>query len=183
MNKLLETDQTLLLIIDVQEKLINAQFSKEIIAKNTAILAEACNILKIPVIVSEQYPKGLGSTIEQVKNKLASDTAIFEKTSFSCLREDGFKALLKNYNKKQILVCGMECHVCVHQTVSDLLNEGYEVHIIQDAISSRKEWEYEQGLKRMISSGAVASSVEIALFEFLKGAKHPEFKSVQGLIK
>jgi nicotinamidase-related amidase len=183
MNRLLEIEKTLLLIIDVQEKLINAQFSKEIIAKNTAILAEACNILKIPVIVSEQYPKGLGQTIAQVKDKLSSDSITFEKTSFSCLREDKFLSLLKSYNRKQILVCGMESHVCVHQTVTDFLDAGYEVHIVQDAISSRKEWECKEGLQRMITSGAVGSSVEIAVFELLKGAKHPDFKAVQGMIK
>lgn len=183
MKNLLNIDDALLLIIDVQEKLINAQFEREKIAKNTTILAEAANILKIPALVSEQYPKGLGSTLESVKEKLPADAKFFEKTSFSCIKETGFSELVKSFNRKQIFVCGMESHVCVHQTVSELLCEGYEVHIIQDAISSRKEWEYKVGLQRMIDSGAIPSCVEMALFELLKCAKHPDFKAVQGLIK
>jgi len=183
MNNLLDINNSLFLIIDVQEKLINAQFEKEKIAKNVAILTEAANILKIPTVVSEQYPKGLGPTIAQVKEKLSADTKFFEKTSFSCCKEESFFELLKSFNKKQIIVCGMESHVCMHQTVNNLLAEGYEVHIIQDAITSRKEWEYKTGLQRMISSGAVPSSVEMALFELLKNARHPDFKAVQNLIK
>ena len=183
MNNLLDINNSLLLIIDVQEKLINAQFEKDKVAKNIAILAEAANILKIPTVVSEQYPKGLGSTIEQVKEKLSADAKFFEKTSFSCVEEESFPELIRIYNKNQIFVCGMESHVCVHQTVSGLLTEGYKVHIIQDAITSRKEWEYKAGLQRMISSGAIPSSVEMALFELLKDAKHPDFKAVQSLIK
>jgi len=180
---LLDINNSLLLIIDVQEKLINAQFEKDKVAKNIAILAEAANILEIPVLASEQYPKGLGTTIGQVKEKLPADVKFFEKTSFSCVKAEGFSELVKTYNKNQILVCGMESHVCVHQTVNDLLNEGYEVYIIQDAVTSRKEWEYKTGLQRMISSGAVPCSVEMVLFELVKDARHPDFKAVQGLIK
>ncbi|MDD3012113.1 MAG: isochorismatase family protein [Candidatus Gastranaerophilales bacterium] len=183
MNNLLNISNSLLLIVDIQEKLINAQFEKEKIAKNAAILAEAANILKIPTVVSEQYPKGLGSTIIQVKERLSADTKFFEKTSFSCVEEEGFPEFIRIFNKKQIFICGMESHVCVHQTVSGLLTEGYEVHIIQDAITSRKKWEYKTGLQRMINSGAVPTSVEIALFELLKNAKHPDFKAIQNLIK
>ena len=184
MNKnLLNTDTSLLLIINVQEKLITVQYEKEKIAKNTAILAEAAKILNIPVVLSEQYPKGLGSTIEEVKAKLPENAVFFEKTSFNCCCESGFNELISSFGKKQILVCGMESHICVHQTVFHLLAQNYEVILIQDAIGSRKEYEYKLGIKRMISEGAIPSCSEMALFEFLRGAKHPEFKAIQGLIK
>jgi len=183
MNNLLDANNSLLLIVDVQEKLINAQFEKEKIIKNVGILAETANILNIPTLVSEQYPKGLGHTLDQIKEKLSVDTRFIEKTSFSCLREEGFSETVRIFNKKQVLVCGMESHVCVHQTVNNLLTEGYKVYIIQDAISSRKEYEYKVGLQRMINEGAIPGCVEMALFELLKCAKHANFKTIQGLIK
>lgn len=180
---LLNTNTSLLLIIDIQEKLLNAQFEREEVAKNSTILASTAKILNIPVVVSEQYPKGLGLTIESIKENLPEDAKFFEKTSFNCCLEDGFINLIKSFDKKQILVCGIESHVCVHQTVSELISLGYEVHLVQDAISSRKEYEYKTGLQRMINYGAIPSCTEMVLFEFLKCTKHPEFKSIQGLIK
>lgn len=183
MSSILNTKDSLLLIIDIQEKLLPAQFNREAVLKNTCIMAEAAKILDIPVVVTEQYPKGLGNTLEIVKEKLSEDTVYFEKTNFGCCGAEGFNDLIKDKNRTQIMVCGMESHVCVHQTVSDLLKMGYEVYLIEDAITSRKEWEYNQGISRMAYDGAVPSSVEMALFELLKCAKHPQFKAVQSLIK
>ena len=182
-KNLLNTDTSLLLIVDIQEKLIAAQHNKDEIAKNASILTEAAKILNIPTVLSEQYPKGLGSTINLIKNKLSQAAHFFEKTSFNCCCESGFNELIKSFGRKQIFVCGIESHVCVHQTVYDLISLGYEVHIIQDAISSRKEYEYKIGLERMINNGAIPSCTEMALFELIKGAKHPEFKAIQNLIK
>jgi len=182
-SNILNADNALLLIIDIQEKLLPAQGKPEKMEKNIGILALAANILNIPTIVSEQYPKGLGPTVASIKEKLPMDAKYFEKTAFSCVQEEGFLELLKSYNRKQIIVCGMETHICVHQTVNDLLKEGFEVHVIQDAVSSRDKYEYKRGIERMGSDGAVLTCLETALFEMLRSAKHPQFKVIQALIK
>lgn len=182
-HNLLNTESSLLLIIDIQEKLLKAQFNKERVAENASVLAEAAKILDIPVIVSEQYPQGLGSTIPEIKEKLAENTDFFEKTSFNCCLESGFIDLIRKYGKKQIMVCGMESHICVHQTVHNLVSEGYEVFLIQDAISSRKEENCKTGIERMINYGAIPTCTEMVLFELIKCAKHQKFKDIQNLVK
>ncbi|MEI7473722.1 MAG: hydrolase [bacterium] len=180
---ILNSENTMLLIIDIQEKLLPAQFNKEAVLKNALALAETCKILDIPMLVSEQYPRGLGGTVSELKKTLPDNTIYFEKVNFGCCNEEGFSELIKSFNKKQIIVCGMESHVCVHQTVYDLIQHGYEVHLIQDAISSRKEYEYKVGIERMKSYGAITSCSEMAIFELLQCAKNPNFKQVQALIK
>lgn len=182
MAKMLDEKNSLLLIIDVQEKLVNALEESKII-KKTSILAKAAETLGIPTVVTEQYPKGLGSTVVEVKNALAEGTKIIEKTSFSVLKEEGFLEMLKSYGKKQIVICGIEAHICVHQSASDLIDAGFEVFVAKDACASRNEFEFNQGIERMKENGAKISCVEIILFELLRGAKHPKFKEVQALIK
>lgn len=179
----LNLEDSLVLIIDVQEKLLNAVFNKEQVEKKSAIVAEAAKILGIPVVVTEQYPKGLGNTIPAVKNALAEDTEIFEKTAFSALNNEEILEAIKKHNKKQILIFGIETHICVSQTTAALRELGYEVSVIKDACGSRAEEEYLAGLERMKDNGAYIVTTEIALFEWLKGAKHPNFKAVQALIK
>ena len=179
----LNLEDSLVLIIDVQEKLLNAVFNKEQVEKKSAIVAEAAKILGIPVVVTEQYPKGLGNTIPAVKDALAEDTEVFEKTAFSALNNEEILEAIKKHNKKQILIFGIETHICVSQTTAALRELGYEVSIIKDACGSRAEEEYLAGLERMKDNGAYIITTEIALFEWLKGAKHPNFKAVQALIK
>lgn len=179
----LNLEDSLVLIIDVQEKLLNAVFNKEQVEKKSAIVAEAAKNLGIPVVVTEQYPKGLGNTIPAVKNALAEDTEIFEKTAFSALNNEEILEAIKKHNKKQILIFGIETHICVSQTTAALRELGYEVSVIKDACGSRAEEEYLAGLERMKDNGAYIITTEIALFEWLKGAKHPNFKAVQALIK
>ena len=179
----LNLEDSLVLIIDVQEKLLNAVFNKEQVEKKSAIVAEAAKILGIPVVVTEQYPKGLGNTIPAVKDALAEDTEIFEKTAFSALNNEEILEAIKKHNKKQILIFGIETHICVSQTTAAFRELGYEVSVIKDACGSRAEEEYLAGLERMKDNGAYIITTEIALFEWLKGAKHPNFKAVQALIK
>lgn len=179
----LNLEDSLVLIIDVQEKLLNAVFNKEQVEKKSAIVAEAAKILGIPVVVTEQYPKGLGNTIPAVKDALAEDTEVFEKTAFSALNNEEILEAIKKHNKKQILIFGIETHICVSQTTAVLRELGYEVSVIKDACGSRAEEEYLAGLERMKDNGAYIITTEIALFEWLKGAKHPNFKAVQALIK
>jgi len=178
----LDRENSLLIIVDVQERLVSA-LNKSVVVDKTAVLAKAAAILEIPTIVTEQYPKGLGPTVVSVKEALLPDTKIIEKTAFSALQEPGFLEVLKSYNKKQIVICGIETHVCVHQTVADLISEGFDVYVVKDACASRNKYEFKQGIDIMQQNGAKISCLEIVLFEWLKTAKNPKFKEVQTLIK
>lgn len=180
---ILNIEDSLVLIIDVQEKLLNAVFNKASLEKRAEIIAGAAKILGIPVIVTEQYPKGLGATVEGLKNTLAEDTQYFEKTAFSALENQEVLEALKKSGKKQVVIFGIETHICVSQTTNALINEGFEVSVIRDACGSRSELEYSAGISRMKDNGAHILTTEIALFEWLKSAKHPNFKEVQTLIK
>jgi nicotinamidase-related amidase len=180
---MLNIEDSLLLIIDIQEKLVRACKDADTIGKKSSILAGTASILKLPTIVTEQYPQGLGGTVEELKAQFAEDTAFVEKTSFSALREAGFAEKIASYNRKQVILCGIETHICVYQTCLELLEAGYEVFVVKDASSSRKEFEHQTGLDLMKQAGAKLTCVEVVLFELLKGAKHPDFKAVQSLIK
>jgi nicotinamidase-related amidase len=179
---MLDRKESVLVIVDVQEKLVRA-LDKDVVVNRTTTLAKAAKIMGIPVVVTEQYPNGLGSTVDNVKNNLATDTKIIEKTAFSALREPAFAQAIKDSGKKQIVICGIETHICVHQTVAELLSEGYDIYVVKDACASRNKYEFKQGIERMQENGAKISCVEIVLFEWLKSAKNPYFKEVQALIK
>lgn len=181
MNKLSPQD-SLVLMIDIQEKLVG-MLEKNIIVEKASKLVKAANILQIPVIVTEQYPKGLGATVPEVSQNLAENTETFEKVTFSALDTEGVLEKIKSYGKKQIVLFGIETHICVHQTCAALLEQGYEVYIIKDACASRNKYEFKQGIEIMRQNGAKISCLEIALFEWLGSAKHPNFKEVQALIK
>ena len=178
----LEPENSLLLIIDVQEKLVK-MLEKDDIVKKVSNLTKTANILSIPVVVTEQYPKGLGSTISEVASEFPENTSVYEKVSFNALLTDGVLDKIKSYGKKQIVICGIETHICVHQTAAALMNEGFEVFVVKDGCGSRNKYEFKQGIELMQSNGAKISCVEIILFEWLKSAKNPHFKEVQALIK
>lgn len=180
---MLNIEDSILIIIDIQEKLINAANKGDICAINAAKLANAASILNIPTIITEQYPKGLGKTSHFIIQKLPKKSYIFEKTSFSIMNEHEIKTKLESFNQKQIILCGIETHICVLQTAIDLLKSDYKVHIVKDAVSSRKYEEYEIGLELLKQYGAKITSLEIVLFEWLKSSKHPHFKEIQALIK
>lgn len=182
MPNLLDKNDSLLLIIDVQERLVNA-LDKQIVVTKTATLSKAAKILGVPVIATQQYPKGLGLIVEAVSQDFTPETKIIDKTAFSAVKEEGFLDILKSFNKKQIVICGIETHVCVHQTVADLISEGFDVYVVKDACASRNKYEFKQGIERMQSNGAKISCLEIVLFEWLKDAKHPNFREIQSLIK
>lgn len=176
---MLKIDETLILMIDMQERLVAGTNAEKEVTQAEKII-KAAEILDIPVIVSEQYPKGLGQTIANLKNEKQK---YIEKTSFSLLKEEGFIDILKSYNKKQIVLFGIETHICVYQTAMDLLENGFEVILVKDACKSRKNDEYNTGIDLMRQNRVQISCVEIVLFELLKSSKHPNFKEVQQLIK
>lgn len=175
---ILNIEDSAVLVIDVQEKLLNAVFNKSCVENKAAIIAKAANILNIPLVITEQYPKGLGETISTIEGGKR-----FEKITFSALDNKEVLEEIKSLRKKQIIIFGIETHICVSQTTAALLDAGYEVSVIKDACGSRAEVEYLAGLERMKSNGAKIITTEIALFEWLKGAKHPNFKEIQALIK
>ena len=171
---LLARDRTALVVVDVQEG-FRPYDSFATVTAACAKLVQAARILEIPTLVSEQYPKGLGHTAPEVGLR---DERRIEKTVFSAVRADGFDL----GGAEQAIVCGIEAHVCVSQTVHDLLADGIEVHVPADAVGSRHQLDYERGLERMERAGAVVGSVEASLFELLERAGTPEFKAVQKLI-
>jgi len=178
----LDEKNCLLLLVDVQEKLV-AMLEKNTVVKQSNILLQTANILGIPTIVTEQYPQGLGKTVDFVAEHINEYTFLFEKTSFSALKDDGFLEKLKSYNKKQVIVGGIEAHICVHQTVADLLENGFEVYVVKDACASRRKDDFKSGIKLMEQNGAKISATEAVLFELLKTSKHEHFKEIQNLVK
>lgn len=171
---LLERDRMALVVVDVQEG-FRPYASFAGVADATRKLVRATRILDVPTLVSEQYPKGLGHTAPEVG---LEDERPIEKTVFSAARADGFDL----GERVQAIVCGIETHVCVSQTVHDLLDRGVEVHVPADAVGSRHQIDYERGLERLERAGAIVTTVEASLFELLERAGTPEFKAVQKLI-
>ena len=171
---LLARDRAALLVVDVQEA-FRPYASFSAVAQGCARLVQGARVLEIPTLVSEQYPQGLGHSAPELD--LQGEPRI-EKTVFSAVRADGFDL----EGRDQVIVGGIETHVCVSQTVHDLLSAGVEVHVPADAVGSRHELDHERGLERMQRAGATVSTVEAALFELLERAGTPEFKAVQKLI-
>lgn len=172
----LRRDTTTLVVVDVQEGFRKAIDGFGDTAHAASVLLEAARILEVPAIVTEQYPKGLGHSAEQLG---LQDEPVLEKTVFAASQAEGFDL----GGRSQALVCGIEAHVCVHQTVQDLLGRGVEVHVCADAVASRDPRNRELALRRAEKDGAVLTSVEMALLELCERAGTPEFKLVQGLIK
>ncbi len=172
---LLARDRTALVVVDVQEA-FRAYDSFARVAARCATLVRGARLLDVPRVVSEQYPRGLGHTAPEVGLR---DEPLVEKSVFSAARAEGFDLR----GRTQAVVCGIETHVCVSQTVHDLLSEGVEVHVPADAVGSRHALDYERGLERLERAGAVVTTVESVLFELLERAGTPEFKAVQELIK
>ena len=179
---MLDSDNTLLLMIDFQEKLIKSVFKGEVALENAIKMANIAKVLNITVVVTEQYPKGLGTTDDTLKNNIF-DAKYFEKVSFSALSDEELKNYLFITGKKQIILCGIELHICVLQTALDLLKNGFEVFIISDACASRKASEYNIGIELLKQYGAKIVTVEITLFGLLKTSSHEKFKQLQALIK
>lgn len=171
---MLSRERAALVLIDVQQGFSGYESFERVAGACSKLLA-AARILQLPRVVSEQYPKGLGRTVAQVG--LEGERPI-EKTVFSAVRAEGFDM----QGADQAIVCGIETHVCVSQTVLDLLHRGVEVHVPADAVGSRNRIDYQRGLERLERAGAVVSTVETVLFELLERAGTPEFKAIQKLI-
>lgn len=181
--KTLDISNSILVIVDVQEAFRSAIPDFALIASRIAMAVRGFEILGVPIVVTEQYPKGLGRTAEEILLSFTGEAEIIEKTTFSACGEPRLIEKLESLSAKQIVLAGIETHICVNQTAHDLLDAGYEVHLLTDCVASRFEHDKQAGLAKMQASGVVPSSVEMALFELMRDSKHRKFKEIQALIK
>ena len=179
--QILDRKHTALLIVDVQDKINAVMMHGDLVVDNILKLIKACQILNVPIFITEQYPKGLGPTEPQILQALQGQSPL-QKMTFSCCGSQELLEQIKSQKIKQVIVTGIESHVCVQQTALDLLAQEIQVHIPKDAVSSRKELDYQTALARMSNAGVVLTSVEAALFELLQEAGTPEFKKITKLI-
>ena len=179
---LMDAESSIVVLIDIQEKLAPAIHELDSILLANDLVLKTASELSIPILVTEQYPKGLGHTIERFNNFYSSEN-VFEKLSFSSVGCASFMEALKASGRRQVIVSGVEAHVCVMQTVLELLDERYDVFVVSDAIGSRTVENKQLGIERMIRSGAEIVSSEMVMFEMLKKAGTPEFKALSKLLK
>lgn len=180
---LLRRDDTGLILVDVQEAFRPVIDGFDRVVANCGLLAEGFAELGLPVLVSEQYPKGLGHTVPELAERLPEETEPVEKLRFSAVGVPGIDERIAAGGRRQWVVAGIEAHVCVSQTVHDLIARGHEVHVAGDAVSSRAASNREIGLDKMRLAGARVTSTEMALFELLEEAGSPEFKAISKLVR
>lgn len=183
MSRLLERDSSALVVIDVQEAYRDKTVEHGRMVERVCRLIDAARLLDVPVVVTEQYPKGIGRTQQEVRQRLSDDQEIIEKMTMSCCGQPAFVAALERLARRQLVVCGIEAHACVNQTVHQLLERGYQVHVPRDAISARFPSDLDVAWEKMMASGAVPSCTEMALLEWIRSAEDPRFKDVHRLIK
>jgi nicotinamidase-related amidase len=188
----LKKEDTVLVGIDFQERLMPAMKDKEELEEAAVKLVKGCRVLGVPVVLTQQYTKGLGPTVPAIAAAMTeavsgdvgeADFQPVEKTSFSAMGEPAFVEILEKLGRKNVIIAGIEAHVCVQQTVIDLLDKGYTVFVANDCISSRSNTDKKYSQRRMGDAGAVGTTYESILFELLKGAKEPGFKQISALVK
>jgi nicotinamidase-related amidase len=178
----LDKEGAVLLIVDIQEKLAAVMKEKDKVVKNNVHLVELAKMIGMPIMVTEQYPKGLGTTVREIREALLLYRPI-EKMTFDCCGQSTFLEELKEHNKRNVILTGMETHICVLQTCIGLLNGGINVHVVQDAMCSRTKENWIAGTEFMRDAGAVLTCTETVLFQLLKVAGTEEFKAVSRMIK
>lgn len=181
--RLLDRDAAVLVVIDVQEAYRPALHEYDRVTRAVAAIVQGAVALGVPVLATEQYPKGLGHTAAEVAEHFPRNVAPIEKMSLSCCGAPLFLSELTRLRRRQVILAGVETHACVSQTAHDLIAAGYAVHVPHDATSSRRPEEYAIGWQKMIAAGVVPATVEGALLELLRTAAAPEFKAVQRLIR
>lgn len=179
-TEVLTVNDSLLLVVDVQEKLMPHIANHERVVESVVRLIKAAKLANIPTVCSEQYPKGLGSTIEPLVKELECER--HEKLTFSCLGNDAIRSAIANVARPKIVVCGVETHICVLQTALDLLAKGYKVYVPIDAMSSRQETDHECGIRRLETQGVIPTTSEACLFEWCERAGTELFGEVRKLV-
>ena len=181
--RVLDRAQSAVVMIDVQEAYRGVVTGYESVVRGLRRLLQVVMQLQVPLLVTEQYPKGLGHTLTELVELFPPGQSVIEKVSLSCCGERNFVAALDALHRRQIVVCGLETHACVNQTVHDLLDQGFQVHLPSDAISSRFDGDYRAAWDKMVGSGAVPTSVEMISLEWVRTAADPAFRAVQKIIK
>ena len=179
---LLDRNRVGLLVIDIQQKLLKVMAHQDQVVENTVKLIKGFKIFQSPIFVTEQYPEGIGKTATPIK-KVLGDVEIQEKLTFSCCGVEGLIHSLRSKKIDQLVLCGIETHICVWQTAMDLIDQGFMVDVVKDAVSSRKDVDYETALARMLHHGIDVVTTEMVLFEILERAGTDEFKEIAKLIK
>lgn len=179
---MLRIENTVLIVVDVQGKLASLMYDKQTLFENIKKCIKGAKVLEIPILWVEQNPNGLGKTIPEIANLLGNREPIV-KMSFSSYKNKDFKEALKNLNRKQVLIVGIETHVCVYQTAVDLVNADFEVSIVADAVSSRKQEDKQIGIQKMKDEGAKLTSTEMALFELQEVGEGSRFKQIIKIVK
>jgi len=179
---MLDIESCLLVVVDVQGKLATLMYDRDALFKNIQILIQAAKILDIPILWCQQVPAALGATIPEIAELLAGNEPI-NKASFSCCGDEKFIGKLNSINRPQVLLAGIETHVCIYQTAVDLREKDYVVNVIADAVSSRTLDNKQIAIAKMQTMGINIYSTEMALFELLKTADHPHFKQIAKLVK
>lgn len=179
----LNAENAVLVVIDVQERLVPAMPQDVYLRMRDSVgmLVSGATLLGLPVVTTEQYPQGIGHTVPELAD--ACKGTVVEKVSFGCCGEPNFMAALKELGRSQVIITGMEAHVCVYQTVLGLLEDGYHVHLVRDAICSRNKPDYLAGVDNAGQAGAVVTTVETALFQMLQKSTHEQFRAISKLIK
>lgn len=182
---LCSSENSLLVVVDMQIRLLSAMPETErgAIVKTTEILLQAAQTLDVPVIYTEQYPKGLGPTVPAILERMPETAQTVEKSGFSCCAADGFVAALKRTGRNQVILVGQEAHVCILQTAMDLRGLGFPVFVVEDGVCSRSVAHKHNALRRMREMGVVVTNHESVLFEWLRDADHPDFKTISNLIR
>jgi nicotinamidase-related amidase len=179
---MLDIQQCCLTVVDVQGKLAQLMHGREALFKNIQILIKAAKILEIPILWCQQCPDALGPTVPEIA-QLLEDNEPINKAAFSCCGDEQFNIRLKDLARNQVLLCGIETHVCIYQTAVDLLRQDFHVEVIADAVSSRAIENKQIAINRLAAEGVKISCTETVLFELLKTAEHPQFRQIAKLIK
>lgn len=178
----LKPEDSALVIIDIQERLAAVMGERESVIKNCLHLIELSKLMNIPILVTEQYPKGLGPTVEELRKALPNYSPL-EKISFNCCEEKNFLSEIEKLGRKRLILTGMETHICILQTSLGLLERGFYVHVVSDAVCSRKEEDKRTGLELIRDAGAVITCTETVLFQELRTAGKEEFKTISKRIR
>jgi len=182
---LCDRDNSLLTIIDVQPRLAAAMHpgDRERVLRNAGVLAEAATILGVPQLHTEQYPKGLGNTETELASRFPPGAHVVDKTCFSCRASEPYREAAQHLHRQQLVLAGMESHVCVLQTALEMHHDGYQVFVAEDAVCSREPGNHANALARLRQAGVIVSNTESILFEWLRDARHAHFKAISALIK
>lgn len=180
--RLLDRDAAILVVVDVQDAYRSVLHEYERVTRGVARLVQGAALLGVPILVTEQYPKGLGHTVPEVAEHLPASRILIEKTSLSCCGAPGFLPALVE-GRRQVILVGCETHACINQTAHDLIAAGYQVHLPRDATSSRHPEDCAVSWEKMVTAGVVPATVESVLLEMLRTAEAPEFKAIQRLIR